>query len=265
MKKIFALLLFVLPAVAYAGFDVVEEAPAQVVQKLAAGVEPLAVEGVAMSKPAVVPSGLGLVALAYMGEPEGEIEVRRGFGRDVKLIDALKQIAPSDWHAYLKQDVVGKFDKDRLVNWRGSRRWVEVLDILANEQGLLIDVDWKKRHLYVGERKYPAPSSATTYAASSVEEKKLPIWVVKPKSRLRDVVHEFAVRAGWIDLWNYKDEQTLEDKDLDLDGGMRVEGDFKTAIKAVFNSLPRKAKIQVELWSENFPPTVYIMREGGSE
>ena len=102
-------------------------------------------------------------------------------------------------------------------------------------------------------------------AQAFVADQRPEVWIVKPRSRLRHVVNEFAAKAGWISLWNYKDEQTLEDKDLELDGGMRVEGDFKQAVKEIFNSLPKRAKVKVELWPENYPPTIYIMREGSAE
>lgn len=97
------------------------------------------------------------------------------------------------------------------------------------------------------------------------EEIKQPVWIVKPGSHLRAVVSEFAKTAGWKDEWNYKDEQTLEDKDLVLGGGMRIEGDFKTAVHAIFNALPAKAKIRAELVPDNNPPTLFIMREGASQ
>lgn len=112
----------------------------------------------------------------------------------------------------------------------------------------------------------PATEPKAAPAPAAVEEKKQPIWVVKPNSRLRAVVSEFAARAGWVVEVNYKDEQTLEDKDIDLgSGGMRVEGDFKKAMTEIFNSLPKSAKIKAELWSENFPPTIYIYRKGSEE
>lgn len=93
-------------------------------------------------------------------------------------------------------------------------------------------------------------------------ERKQPVWIVKPGSSLRAVVDEFTTRAGWVVEFSYKDEQTLEDRDLTLGGGLKVEGDFKTAIRAVFDSLSPNAKIDAELWSENSPPTLYIFRKG---
>lgn len=90
-------------------------------------------------------------------------------------------------------------------------------------------------------------------------------WIVQNGSYLREVVRSFASRAGWVEVWNYKDSQTLEDKDIVIGGGMRVEGDFKEAITALFNALPASAKLKVELWPDNFPPTVYITREGAGQ
>lgn len=97
------------------------------------------------------------------------------------------------------------------------------------------------------------------------EEVKQPVWIVKPGSNLRAVVSEFARTAGWADEWDFKDAQTLEDKDFVLGAGMRIEGDFKTAIRAIFNALPAKVKIRAELVPDNDPPTIYIVREGAAQ
>lgn len=91
-------------------------------------------------------------------------------------------------------------------------------------------------------------------------EPKQPVWVIKPQSSLRAVIGEFARTAGWVDEWDFKDEQTLEDKDLILGGGMRVTGDFKTAIREIFKALPDEARICADLRPDNDPPTVFIVR-----
>lgn len=92
------------------------------------------------------------------------------------------------------------------------------------------------------------------------EEKKLPVWVIQPQSSLRAVIGEFAKTAGWVDEWDFKDEQTQEDKDLILGGGMRVIGDFKTAIREIIKALPDEARICADLRPDNDPPTVFIVR-----
>jgi hypothetical protein len=245
MKKYLSLLLLLLPVSAFAGFQVVEKPP-----------YPVPLGGKSATAGAVT-----LAAVSYIGEPQGDMELRRGFGRDVKLVDALKQIAPAEWHAAVNPDLANRFDKDRPVTWRGGRYWVEVLDALAAEQGLLVTVDWNRQYLTVSPKVVIA-SVLPDRPASTTVEKSEPVWVVKPGSFLRAVLNEYAARAGWAVEYNYKDPQTLAEKDLKLGGGMRVEGDFKKFVKELFASLPESAKIRAELWGENDPPTVYVYRKG---
>ena len=89
MKKFLTLFLFALPLSAMAGFEVVAMPP----------------HPVPMGKQATVPGAVTLSAVSYLGEPQGDIEMRRGFGRDVKLVDALQQIAPTAWHAAISPDL----------------------------------------------------------------------------------------------------------------------------------------------------------------
>ena len=92
------------------------------------------------------------------------------------------------------------------------------------------------------------------------EEKKAAVWIIKPHSSLRAVIAEFAKTAGWLDEWDFKDEQTQEDKDLILGSGMRISGDFKTVINSIFKALPDEARICADLRPDNDPPTVFIVR-----
>ncbi len=92
------------------------------------------------------------------------------------------------------------------------------------------------------------------------EEKKAPLWIVKPHSSLRGVIAEFAQTAGWLAVWDFKDEQTQEDKDLILGSGMRISGDFKTVINIIFKALPDEARICADFRPDNDPPTVFIVR-----
>lgn len=90
------------------------------------------------------------VAVHFLGTPPPTIDLRIGFGRDVPLADALKQIAPPGWHARLKESMLGRFDRKRIVSWRGGLPWTQVLDTLAVEQGFSVEVDWSNQLLLVG-------------------------------------------------------------------------------------------------------------------
>lgn len=209
VKKLFVSLVLLLPATAMAGFQVVEEAPPA---------KPAAATPAAQAAK-VPPSsggGLQLVALTYIGEPDVEIPVITGFGRDLKLSDALKQIVPAGWHAFLKEDMTTRAAVTG-VNWKGGRRWVEVLDVLANEQNLSIDVDWTKKHLYVGERKVAAIPQRP------------PVWVAKAGATLRESVSAWGEKAGWQIVWR-------ADFDYPILAQLTFNGLFIDAITGIFRS-----------------------------
>lgn len=212
VKKFVVFFISLIPAVVFAGFQVVDEAP-----KPSVATPPAAPAAPQIPKTA---GGLQLVALSYIGEPDGDVPVISGFGRDLKLLDAIKQIAPAGWQAFLKEDLVSRADKLRAVSWKGGRRWVEVLDILANDQNLTVDVDWTKRHLYVGDRKVSAAIAAQRAA---------PVWQAKIGATLRESVSAWGDKAGWQVVWN-------ADYDYPILAQLTFEGAFIDAIVGVFRS-----------------------------
>ncbi|KAG0189380.1 hypothetical protein DFQ28_003506 [Apophysomyces sp. BC1034] len=227
MKKIFALFLSALSTAAFAGFSVVEEPvkAAPVVQK---AVATATVEGTPLTDGPVAATkkgeaGLGLVAVSYTGPADTSIEVRNGFGRDVKLADVLKQIAPVGWSIYKTDDLTERFDK-KLVSWRGGRRWVEVLDVLANDQGLGVEVVWKKKQLYV--EKKPYESAAAQRPSKPVQM----AWVAKSGSTLRESVRDWAKKAGWELRW------MPDDLDYPIIGNLTYDGTFESAITGIFRA-----------------------------
>lgn len=214
VKKLFAFLALFVPATVMAGFQVVEEAPAKSAPALSA---PSSSSSSAAKIAKAPPSGgLQLVALTYIGEPDADIPALTGFGRDLKLSDALKQIVPAGWHAFLKEDMANRASVTG-VNWKGGRRWVEVLDVLANEQNLSIDVDWTKKHLYVGERKIAATPQRP------------PVWVAKAGATLRESVSAWSEKAGWQIVWR-------ADFDYPILAQLTFNGVFIDAITGLFRS-----------------------------
>lgn len=250
MKKAIPLLvslMAVIPVVASAGFQVVDEPADQSVHP-AQGVG-------AKGDPQKSGGGdsFGLVAVTYIGKPDSDIEVRSGFARDVKLVDALKQIAPEGWHAYLKEEIVGKFDKNRLVSWKGGRKWTEVLDILANDNSLSIDVDWGKKTLFVGEKKF-APAVATALAKTPAKPDP---WVIHSGSTVREALYDWARKAGWGVVWNLTE-------DWRVPADTPFEGDFKAAATQVLKDLASNG-VQVQATFYNANRTLVVNGNGTEE
>ncbi len=210
-------LLVLVPLAAHAGFKVVE-APAPSVAKVTA-VAPkpgyAALDGGDVANGAGPTSPLfGLSALSYTGTPLETIEVRRGFGRNVKLAEALRQIAPEGWRGFGRADIADTFDPAKLVTWSGGRPWTDVLDSLANAQGLSVEVDWTRRHLYVGKR--------TVLASAIKAPAKVapPAWDAKAGSTVRTTVEDWGKRAGWMVVWPMSDLDYRIVAPLSFDGSI---------------------------------------------
>lgn len=216
VKKLFVLLVLLIPTTVMAGFQVVEDAPA----KPTSPIVPAAASETQVQLPPTSAGSLQLVALTYIGEPDKDIPVITGFGRDLKLSEALKQIVPSGWHAFLKEDMAGA--KVVGVNWKGGRRWVEVLDVLANDQNLAIDVDWTKKHLYVGERKEAIVPIKSLPALS--------LWTLNAGQTVGRELQAWGVKAGWKVIWNMQ-------KDWSVPASTSFSGDFPSAAADVIKTL----------------------------
>lgn len=222
MMRVVIALLMLVPLAATAGFQVVEQPPAQSSEAKPAQAEKAPTEE---EKGGGTDGQFSLVAVTYIGSPSTAIEVRRGFARDVKLTEALKQIAPSGWHAFLKEELVGKLDRDRLVSWRGGRRWVEVLDILAADNGLFVEVDWDKRHLYVG----------TKQSANRPDVERKTVWTARAGSTLRESIQAWSTQAGWQLVWG-------ADFDYPIVASLSFEGTFTDALIGMFRSYEQAEK-----------------------
>lgn len=171
-------------------------------------------------------SGFGLIAVSYVGSPPTLIERRAGMGRDVRLADALKQIAPEGWRGFGKSEIAGSFDPNKRVNWRGGRPWTDVLDILANENDLSIEVDWTKRHLYVGKRDYsasavsPGLAQRTSVPATQAAYQVKQVWSAKAGSTVRETVEQWAQTQSWTVYWPMQDLDYRIVAPLTFDGSL---------------------------------------------
>lgn len=196
--------------------------------------------------------------------------------RSISVEDLVADIVPSAFQiTYARAEL-----RKRELKLNGKGTWQQLLTQAANSSNVTFAVNATAKQILIADQipaaataapAAPAPTVAAVgmtplspvrAATASTIERTEPVWVVKPGSFLRAVLNEYAARAGWVVEYNYKDAQTLEEKDLRLGGGMRIEGDFKKFVKELFASLPESAKIRAELWSENDPPTVYVFRKG---
>lgn len=83
-------------------------------------------------------------------------------------------------------------------------------------------------------------------------------WTVKPGSLLRESLQEWTTKAGWSLVWGLSEQD-----DFRLNSGNSYDGDFKTAVVGLINSLPATVRIRVELRTDNVPPLLYVTTEEG--
>lgn len=228
MKSLLLSPLLLLPLAASAGFQVVQ--PAAPIQASAPALLADATPpSTSMKSPGSAGgAAFGLVAVQYTGEPDPEIGVRNGMGRDMPLAEALRLIVPSGWQVYLSDQVVADM-KGSAINWRGGRRWVEVLDVVANDNALIANVVWDKRQVFVEKR--PAPTVVdVAEPVPIVAPPPAQFWVAKAGSSLREVVQEWAKSVDWTVQW------IPEDLDYSIVGTLVFEGTFENAITDIFGA-----------------------------
>lgn len=71
------------------------------------------------------------------------IPVIAGAGRDVTLVQALKQLVPAGWKVY--SDI--QLDEHRRFDWSGSRPWNLIFNSLLQDANLRAYVDWSTREV----------------------------------------------------------------------------------------------------------------------
>lgn len=275
VKTILGVLALVLPLAAQAGFfveDGVGPAPAKTEKKVEkkepkeapAPVAPAAALPVAAAAPlkdnvAVVPMAKGevLSSVTYVGMPDKEPPVLQGFGSDVKLVDAIRRVVPSEWNVFWKEEAIRKNVREAKVNWSDGRSWIELLNGFGIDYGLQFEVDWGRKHVYVGEKKGVQGAAIAAAAAAAP-----PVWSFKAGDSLRKTLAGWTQRAGWSFIWSLPDSE-----DLTLRVGNTYTTDFKSAVRSLFNSIPSSPEtdqIRVQFRNRNDPPLLFITNDQGA-
>lgn len=70
--------------------------------------------------------------------------VIKGLGRNVMLADAIRQILPEGWTAYVGDESVNTEQK---ITWYGGKEWLTVLNGVAELANIYIVMDWKNKEI----------------------------------------------------------------------------------------------------------------------
>lgn len=83
--------------------------------------------------------------LTQVGVPKGEIGTVKAFGKEIRLMDALKIAVPVGWHA----KKVGQVDLQQKVVFGAASSWLEAIGKFAEQTQNAFEVDWDQKTVTV--------------------------------------------------------------------------------------------------------------------
>lgn len=253
MRRVLLMVLALLPwGAAQAGFKVVSPPPQPAVAKAttapSASTKPIAAAGPLVKEGFQPLDGgdvegtwrpssdrFGVSAVTYTGTAPDTIEIRRGMGKDVRLSEALKQIAPAGWRGFGRPDIAETFNPAKTVSWFGGKPWTEVLDRLARSEGLSAEVDWNRKHIYLGKRQVVLAKAAAPIPVAQP-------WEAKVGSTVHATMEDWTKRAGWMLVW------PMNDLDYRVAAPLRFDGsivDATSKLARLYESAERPLAVDI--------------------
>lgn len=170
--------------------------------------------------------------VSEIGFSPNDLYMPRGQGRNVALSDMLPVVVPHDFHVN-----TGNVDPALSVSWNGGLPWDTVLtNALAPWPDVHVTFDWNARTVALSwvaaHDAAPAPIPPVAPASAPVSVTRAdPTWIVSPSdATLRHALSKWAARAGWQLVWDAS-------VDVPVTVSASFDGDFRTAVKALFSSL----------------------------
>lgn len=129
----------------------------------------------------------------------------RGFGKDVRLIEALSQIIPEGWQVFMD----GNASLQQQVSWEGDRNWVSTLNSVLNQasrsnESASAHIDWasKEVHLKWDAQINQAALAGTQNVENDQPAKLGPLFRLESDKTLSENLIEWAAREGWDLIWH---------------------------------------------------------------
>lgn len=130
-----------------------------------------------------------------------------GFGKSVRVIEALSQVVPAGWSIYTE----GEVPLSLLVSWTGGRNWAAVLNSMLNElsspsRAVEATIDWDSREMLIEARTVEIP--AGTYPVQAADAGSMPaaapngpLFRLESGVSLSENMIAWAGQAGWRLKW----------------------------------------------------------------
>lgn len=132
----------------------------------------------------------------------------KGFGKDVRLIEALSQIIPQGWQVFLE----GQAGLQQQVSWEGDRNWVSTLNSVLNQasrshESASAFIDWAAQEVHLKwDVTAPAPIVAQAGGETGSHETPQPaagpLFRLDADKTLSENLIEWAGREGWQMIWH---------------------------------------------------------------
>lgn len=121
-------------------------------------------------------SGSVFASVEYNGTPDAQIPVLKTYGVDVPTRNGLKSVLPQGWTLFIHKSVT----LPEQMSWKPGDPWTQALEDMAQQQDLLLKLDWDRKTVTIETREVAAAEKAKQQA---------PVAAAKP------VVMESAVQA----------------------------------------------------------------------
>lgn len=212
--------------------------------------------------------------ITQSGTPPAELPALMGFGNDVTLEDALRQILPAGWSAFSDQDL----DMDVKTDWQGTRTWPMSLHTVLTRRDMRAHIDWTEQEimLFVPQTKsgpqlqakvldpeVPRPPPAKAARAKTGEA----IWELSPERSLRENFRIWANQAGWTLVWNaVRGDQVV---DYPVDALIEFKGDVMGVSGAMARVIAAYADadtpLEIEFYRGNKVVEIRLHRDPGAK
>lgn len=181
-----------------------------------------------------------VVRVKQIGVPKGQINMVKGFGRDVTLREALKQTMPEDFLVFQ----VGNVDFQKRLSWRGGASWLTVLNNIGNTADLMFTVDWTHKEVTVSGGSAALNKTATKAGKRANESFGGQVNTIQRGETLRSAVERLAKTVGWEVAWQAKETNYNIDIPITLKGELIGPGNALDQLIAAYRDADEPLEIK---------------------
>lgn len=143
------------------------------------------------------------------------------YGVDSPTRSALRGLVPKGWNIYLHR----KARLPEAVSWKATDTWVEAVENIVKQAGLIAKIDWDRQELFLR----PAESAASE-GATATPPAKANAFLAAPV-RAADLFKDAALRFGFGATWQASKDYVVAD--AVAQGGASIEEDVKRLVDAL--------------------------------